>query len=197
MGHKSFAARLLLACFCCFASVWSSHALFAQDNPNNGPTTTTQLIAADPEIRGLLDSSTAICDQASADDRFRNLQAAVNLTDKRGLVGDRALAKAVLASAYIGQGDLDLGFTFARQALQDSIDAKNEVLEADILISLGAEALMKGNSADALDLISRALKIAEKAGSLYEKARALGELGQLQLSLSDECGGNEACSART
>jgi len=105
----------------------------------------------------------------------------VSLADKRGLVGDRALAEAFLASAQIGRGDLDLGFTTARKALQDSIDAKNEVLEADILLSLAGDAQIKGRSLDAVDLVSQALKIAEKAGSLYEKARALGELGKLQL----------------
>lgn len=181
MRHKSFAARLFLACFWCFASVWSSHSSLAQDTPNNTPTRPTQLIAADPEIRALLDNSTATCDQASADERFGGLQTAVSLADKRGLVGDRALAEAFLASAQIGRGDLDLGFTTARKALQDSIDAKNEVLHADILLSLAGDAQIKGRSLDAVDLVSQALKIAEKAGSLYEKARALGELGKLQL----------------
>ena len=181
MRHKSFAARLLLACFWCFAYVWSSHSSLAQDTRNNAPTRPTKLIAADPEIRALLDNSTATCDQASADERFGRLQTAVSLADKRGLVGDRALAEAFLASAQIGRGDLDLGFTTARKALQDSIDAKNDVLEADILLSLASDAQIKGRSLDAFDKVSQALKIAEKAGSLYEKARALGELGKLQL----------------
>ena len=140
MRHKSFAARLLLACFWCFAYVWSSHSSLAQDTRNNAPTRPTKLIAADPEIRALLDNSTATCDQASADERFGRLQTAVSLADKRGLVGDRALAGAFLASAQIGRGDLDLGFTTARKALQDSIDAKNDVLEADILLSLAGDA---------------------------------------------------------
>jgi CHAT domain-containing protein/tetratricopeptide (TPR) repeat protein len=181
MRHKSFATRLFVACFWCFVSVWSPHPSLAQDKPNNAPNRPAQLIAADPEIRALLDNSTATCDQASADQRFGRLQTAVSLADKRGLVGDRALAEAFLASAQIGRGDLDLGFTTARKALQDSIDAKNEVLEADILLSLAGDAQIKGRSLDAVGLVSQALKIAEKAGSLYEKARALGELGKLQL----------------
>jgi len=40
---------------------------------------------------------------------------------------------------------------------------------------------MKGNNQKALDLVSRALTISERNSSLYEKARALGEIGRLKL----------------
>ena len=40
---------------------------------------------------------------------------------------------------------------------------------------------MKGNNQKALELISRSLAISEQNASLYEKARALGELGRLKL----------------
>jgi len=94
---------------------------------------------------------------------------------------DRALAETELASALVGEGKLEMAFVAFQKALQDSIDTKNEVLEADILLSLASEAQMKGNNQKALDLVSRALTISERNSSLYEKARALGEIGRLKL----------------
>lgn len=89
--------------------------------------------------------------------------------------------QTVLGSALIGEGKFDLAFLAFQKALQDSIDIKNEVLEADILLSLASEAQIKGNNQKALDLVSRALTISERNANLYEKARGLGELGRLKL----------------
>ncbi len=183
MRPKSTFARVFLAWFWFFVSLYLSSASTAQDNPKNRANRPVELIAADPDVRALLDDSTASCDEKSANQRFERLQKAVTLADKRGLVGDRALAEALMASTYIGRGELELGFATARKAMQDSIDAKNEVLEAEILISLAAEAQVKGNSQQATDLVTHALNISAKTGSLYEKAHALGELGKLQLTL--------------
>ncbi len=68
-----------------------------------------------------------------------------------------------------------------QQALQDAIDSRNEVLQADTLISLASQAQMKGNTSQAMSLVERALNIAERNSSLYERARALDELGRLNL----------------
>ncbi len=142
-----------------------------------------ELQATDPEIRTMLDDTRSACDQANLNDTVERVQKALRIADNRGLVGDRALAEAMLASAYIGQAEIELAFTTFQKALQDAIDSKNGVLEADILISLSSEAQMKGNTLQAIHVISKALSIAEKNRSLYEKARALGELGRLKLVL--------------
>lgn len=146
---------------------------------NNPP----ELQATDPEIRTLLDETRSTCDQSNLGDMIERVQKALRMADSRGLVGDRALAEATLASAYIGQAEVELAFTTFQKALQDAIDSKNKVLEADILVSLSSEAQMKGNTLQAIDLISRALSISEKSRSFYVKARALGELGRMKLLL--------------
>ena len=72
-------------------------------------------------------------------------------------------------------------FLLFQKALQDSIGSKRPVLQADILVSLSSEAQMKGNTQGAIDLIHQALYLSERSGNLYGKARALGELGKLEL----------------
>jgi CHAT domain-containing protein len=141
------------------------------------------LEAVDPEIRQLLDETRSNCDQFNINDTIERVQRALKIADSRGLIGDRALAEATLASAYIGQAKFEFAFSTFQRALQDAIDSKNGVLEADILTSLASEAQLKGNLPQAIELTSRALRISEKSGSLYEKARALGELGRMKLLL--------------
>jgi len=76
---------------------------------------------------------------------------------------------------------MEMAFLAFEKALEDSIDVKNEILEADILNALSSEAELKGNNQKALELLSRALTLSEKNRSLYEKARTLGAMGRLQL----------------
>lgn len=140
-----------------------------------------ELTASDPELRALLNDENISCKSLSPNETVERIQKALEIADKRGLVRDRALVETVLGSALIGEGKFDLAFLAFQKALQDSIDTKNEVLEADILLSLASEAQIKGNNQKALDLVSRALTISERNANLYEKARALGELGRLKL----------------
>jgi tetratricopeptide (TPR) repeat protein len=152
-----------------------------QNKPTNNLTwRPPELIAADKDVRDLLDGSTASCEY-SATDLLERAQKAVQIADARGLVRDRALATDVLASAYVGQGNLELAFATFQKAMQDAVDSKNGVLEADILITLAVEAQTKGNSTRALELLSRALSVSESSGSLYERSRALAESGKLKL----------------
>jgi tetratricopeptide (TPR) repeat protein len=142
-----------------------------------------ELTAADPEIRKLLDQTTSRCGQSDSGENIQNINKALEIADTRGLLGDKAIAEAYLGSAYVGRAEMELVFTNFQKALQDALEVKNKVLEADILISLASEAQLKGNVQRAIDLTSKALDISEKSGSLYEKARALGELGRLKLLL--------------
>jgi len=156
---------------------------FAQSpsGPNSGRP--AELEASDPEIRQLLDQARTTCGELTLDERLERIRKAAMIGEDRSLTGDRALAEAMLASAYIGRGELDLAFTTFQKALQDASDAQNQVLESDILISLAAQPQLKGSTAEAIELISKALSISEKSGSYYERARALGELGRAKLYL--------------
>ena len=176
---SSALARICLAfVFCLVGSLPAA----AQDIPTDNASRPIELSAGDPEVRTLLDQLNSSCDRFSSNDFVDRLRKALEITERRELIHDRALIEASLAGAYIGQAKIELGFTTFQKALQDAIDSNNGVLEADIVIALAAEAQMKGNIPQAMDLILRALSISEKSGSLYEKAHALGELGKLKLT---------------
>src|SRR5258708_801493 len=179
--NKSIVLVVLCVGFCPFGLSTAS----AQESANGNYRRPTELEAVDPEIRSLLDRTPATCEQFNIDDTIARVQKALKIADNRGLIGDRALAETTLASAYIGQAEMELAFTTFQKALQDASEAKNVVLEADILTSLASEAQLKGNVPQAIELTSRALRISEKSGSLYEKARALGELGRMKLLLGN------------
>lgn len=140
-----------------------------------------ELIAVDPQIRALIADALSSCDKSNVNDNVDRLQEALKVADSRGLVRDRAIVEASLASTYVSQAKLELAFATFQKALQDALDSKNGVLEADILIVLALEAQVKGNIQQATELISRALNISEKNESLYEKSHALGELGKMML----------------
>src|SRR5438270_1758223 len=180
--REARAATFLALYICCLFSPFITSTC-AQDDQRSSVWKPPELEAADPEIRSLLDTTAAACDQFNINDVIERAQKALSIADSHGLEGDRVLAEATLAYAYIGQAEIDLAFTTFQKALQDAIDSKNGVLEADILISLASEAKLKGNTLESTNLISRALSISEKNASLYEKSRALGELGRMKLLL--------------
>src|SRR6267143_6203995 len=169
----------------CFLSLFTPLISSAQDKAKSDAWKPPELEAVDLDIRDLLEKNPSNCDQFNVDDVIARAQKALKIADSRGLIGDRALAEAILASAYIGQAEMELAFTTFQKALQDASEAKNVVLEADILTSLASEAQLKGNVPQAIELTSRPLRISEKSGSLYEKARALGELGRMKLLLGN------------
>src|SRR5208282_3605574 len=177
-SQASAISRVLLFAVCC---LFAPQVIAAQDKAKYDPNRPVEFLAVDSEVQTLLDSSRSSCGQPNIDDTIDRLQKALRIADSRGLVHDRALVEAILASTYVGQGNLELAFKTFQRALQDASDSRNGVLEADILIALAFEAQGRGNTPQALDLVSRALSTAEKSGSLYEKARALGELGKLKL----------------
>ena len=171
-----------MLCLAPVISILCPLAATSQEKSKYDPNRPTELLAIDPEIRAILDEPRASCKQFDISDTIEKIQKALKLADDRGLIRDRGLVEASLASAYIYQAKLDLAFKTFQKALQDAIDSKNAVLEADILLALASEAQLKGNPARAIELVSRALSISEKNASLYEKARSLGELGKLNLS---------------
>jgi CHAT domain-containing protein/tetratricopeptide (TPR) repeat protein len=153
----------------------------SQNKTSTGSAMPSEFTATDPDIRALLNSESGSCKQANPGESLDRLTKALQALDGRGLIGDRALVEAALGSALTGQGKLEMASLAFQRALEDSKEAKNEVLEADILIALASEAQVKGNIQESLNLVSQALSMSERNGSLYEKAHALGELGRLKL----------------
>ena len=159
----------------------STHIAFGHDKSTHGANRPVELVAIDSQIRTLLADALSSCSQSSISDRVERLQEALKIADNNGLIRDRALVEANLASAFVSDAKIELAFTTFERALQDAVDSKNGVLEAEILIALASEAQAKGNSQQAVDLILKALSISEHDGSLYEKSHALGELGKMML----------------
>src|SRR5215470_15112732 len=165
--------------FCCtFLFLLLPLGALAQARAATDPSIPAELIPADIEIRTLVHVGEESCRAADPDAWTQDVQKALQLADSRGLVGDRAVLESYLASALLVQGKTKEAFVVFQQALQDSVDAKREVLQADILTSVSSEAQMKGNVQRAIDLVTKALNLSEKTGNLYGKARALGELGR-------------------
>jgi tetratricopeptide (TPR) repeat protein len=140
-----------------------------------------ELTAIDPDIRALLSDEYIPCKSRNPNERIEKIQKALQIANDRGLIRDKAVAEAVMASAFVGEANMETAFLAYEKAFQDSIDSKNEILEADILNALASQAELKGNNQKALELLSRALGLSERNGSLYEKARTLGAMGRLQL----------------
>jgi hypothetical protein len=142
-------------CLAAVFSLLSPVVATAQEKPKYDQNKPVELLAVDPEIRGLLDEPRTSCDQININDTIAKIQKTLKIADDRGLIRDRALVEASLASAQIGQSEIELAFATFQKALQDAIDSKNGVLEADILISLASESQLKGNIPQATDLISK------------------------------------------
>ena len=172
-------ARTAFLLFVCVLLV--PQLVIGQEKSTHGANRPVELVAIDPQIRALLADALSSCSQLSINDRIDRLHDALKIADSSGLIRDRALVEANLASAFVSDAKIELAFTTFQRALQDAVDSKNGVLEAEILIALGSEAKVKGNTRQAVDLISKALSISEREGSLYEKSHALGELGIMML----------------
>jgi CHAT domain-containing protein/tetratricopeptide (TPR) repeat protein len=167
--------------FCAFILLSLPSATQGQGQTASRLSIPPELEYRDPEIRALLAPSEAGCAQRNMATAVENAERAIRISDSRRLIHDRALIESALAVALIGQGEVDAAFKTFQQALQDAIDSRNPVLQADTLISLASQAQMKGKTSEAMSLVERALNISDQNNSLYERARALGELGRLNL----------------
>src|SRR5258708_7649507 len=180
MYGKASGKVLLILLVCCLLFPITPSSC-AQDQPNSLAWIPPELQAIDPEIRSLLDKNNAGCDQLNVNDVIGRAEQAIRIANSRNLVQDRAVAEATLSLGYVFEADFDQAFATLKRALQDAVDSKNQVLEADVLVSLASEAQLKGNTSESRDLLAKALSTSEKSGSLYEKSRALGELGRIDL----------------
>src|SRR5882762_5903028 len=124
MGENKHLPAILLLCFIASSVSFLSSTAEAQARKSADPTIPTELTPGDPEIRTLLGIDEKSCKVANLNGWTEKLQKAVQMADSRGLVGDRALLEASLASALIVQGEAEQAFLLFQKALQDSIDAK-------------------------------------------------------------------------
>src|SRR5262249_20383419 len=131
----------------------------AQTTASDDPSIPSEFTAADPEIRELLRNEDESCKAIDPGRWSVKLEKALQITERRNLLGDKALVEALLASVSVMQGDLDSSLILLRKALQDSMEAKKEVLEADVLVSLAAEAQVNGNIQEAIALTTRAVSL--------------------------------------
>ena len=178
MSWQSSASRAVcLVCVLCLPLPATSQSNVLLTNP----LVPSELIAVDPDIRALLSDEYIPCKSRNPNERVEKIQKALQIANDRGLIRDRAVVEALLGSALLGEGKMEMAFLAYEKAFQDSIDSKNEILEADILNALASQAELKGNNQKALELLSRALTLSERNASLYEKARTLGAMGRLQL----------------
>jgi hypothetical protein len=113
----SIASGILI---CLFTALVTESQELAKGNTDKP----VELEAVDPEIRALLEKTPATCEQFNIDDTIARVQKALKIADSGGLIRDRAIAEATLASAYIGQAEIELAFTTFQKALQDAMDSK-------------------------------------------------------------------------
>ena len=138
--------------------------------------------ASDPEVRSLLDSAERSASEGKYSEGTQSVQKALARCVAKGLLADRAIVEDVLASMYFSQGHLEDAKKQWANALSDGDTSSNLALQADTLVALSASAQASGSLPEALDLANRASDLARKSKSLYIQARALGELGRLQLA---------------
>jgi hypothetical protein len=120
-----------------------SSTSFGQSPRRNAKTLTlpAELTPADPEIRLMLGVDDTPCKAPNVNERVETLRKAMEIAEARGLIGDRAVIEEALASTRLAQGNAEEAFLLFQKALQDSIDARRPILQADILISLTSESL--------------------------------------------------------
>jgi len=105
MCKKTYLPKSIVTLLLCSLSHFTA-SLVAQTAPKGAPWRPPELQAVDPEIRGLLDQTSSTCERSDPNEVVERVQKAVRLADVRGLIRDRALAEAVLGSAYIGQAKI-------------------------------------------------------------------------------------------
>ena len=141
-----------------------------------------ELQASDQEIRKLLMAAESKSEAGENESALADSRAALELAEKKGLVGDRAIAEESVASGYFASGRLDESFKLYQASLQDAIDSSNLVLQADALVALSALPQLQGNLPGALEFLGKAQDRANESKNLYIRARVLGELGRLQIA---------------
>ena len=174
-----FSTLRLLVCVC-FCLVLSPAAR-SQQPPVARPYIPSELQASDQEVRELLAAAESKSEAGEYETAFADSKAALELAEKKGLLGDRAIAEESVATGYFASGKLDESLKLYQASLQHAIDSSNLVLQADALVALSTLPQLRGNLPGALELLAKAQERANQSKNLFIKARVLGELGKLQV----------------
>ena len=129
MRKETHLPTILFLCLSASSLCFFPLSVKAQDRGGADPTTPSELTPGDPEIRKLLGLGDKSCKAPNGNAWNEKLQKALEMANSRGLVGDRALVEASLASAMIVQGKAEQAFLLYQKALQDSIESKRQILE--------------------------------------------------------------------
>jgi tetratricopeptide (TPR) repeat protein len=115
------------------ASAWSFGQQTAEAPQDYVP---PELQAFDPEVKAYLDSAEKSDQEGNYAESFQQLQKALDLCTRKGLVADRALTEAKLGVALFVQGKLDDAKQQWVRSLSDSVSTSNLVLQADVLVAI-------------------------------------------------------------
>jgi CHAT domain-containing protein/Tfp pilus assembly protein PilF len=141
-----------------------------------------ELQTSDPEVKAYLGTAEQFSREGNYSDSFQQLQNALGLCTRKGLVADKALIEARLGVASFVLGKLEDAKEYWVRSLSDSQSASNLILQADVLVAISSMAQGAGNLTEALELVTKALDLARKSKNLFIQSRCLGELGRLQLT---------------
>jgi CHAT domain-containing protein/tetratricopeptide (TPR) repeat protein len=167
---------------CVFVCLLSSPAARSQQTPAPKRYIPPELQASDQEIRQLLTTAESKSEAGEYESAFTETKAALELAEKKGLLGDRAIAEESVASGYFALGKLDESISLYQASLQHAIDSANVVLQADVLVALSTLPQLRGDLPEALELLGRAQERANQSKNPYIRTRVLGELGRLQIA---------------
>lgn len=167
----------------CVILLASTLTLCQQNSGLSHPYTPPEFRPSDSGIQALLDSAFKAAQDGDFAKQIELLQNALARCANKGLVSDKAIVEDNLAAAYFAQGKLEDAKKQWVNAISDGVDSSNLVLQADVLVAMSALAQAPGHLSEAVDLATRAIDLARTGKSFYVQARALGELGRLQLVL--------------
>jgi tetratricopeptide (TPR) repeat protein len=167
---------------CIFVCLLSSPAGRSQQTPAPKRYIPPEIQASDQEIRQLLTTAELKSEAGEYESAFTDTKAALELAEKKGLLGDRAIAEESVASGYFALGKLDESISLYQASLQHATDSSNVVLQADVLVALSTLPQLQGNLPGALELLGKAQERANQSKNPYIRARVLGQLGRLQIA---------------
>ena len=172
-------SRLSVSAIICLIVVSIGHS---QQPPSPKRYIPPEFQASDQEIRKLLTTAELESEAGEYESAFADFKAALELSQKKGLVGDRAIAEESVASGYFSLGKVDESIKLYQASLQHATESSNLVLQADVLVALSTVPQFQGDSSEALDLLSKALDRANQTMNQYIRSRVLGELGRFQIA---------------
>jgi CHAT domain-containing protein/tetratricopeptide (TPR) repeat protein len=165
---------------CIFVCLLSSSTARSQQLPIAKRYIPPELQASDQEIREMLSAAESKSEAGEYEAAFAATKAALELAEKKGLLGDRAIAEESVASGYFALGKLDDSIRLYQASMQHATDSSNLVLQADTLVALSTLPQLQGNLPGALELLGKAQERAIQSKNTYIRARVLGELGRVQ-----------------